>query len=93
MEAGPRPGEPCRAESGAQVTPKVSFRVTTYYKRQRGDTGLTQVSSRRLDAEDALNWVLCEIPPEAITHSRDGDVDSLTIDWSKVPDEIREGTS
>lgn len=75
---------------------KVSFRITTYWKRKRGEPGLTNMSSRRLQLGEALNWVMQELPDEAITvdHDFEGDNDKVTIviDWAKVPEEIRAGT-
>jgi hypothetical protein len=76
------------------MTAKVSFRVTTYFKRPRGEAGITQLNSCRLSLGDALNMVLNEIPGEAITIDHDGftgDIVTIVIDWPKVPDEIRYG--
>lgn len=70
----------------------VTFRITTYWRRKRGEPGLTQMDSKRLGLGLALDWILAELPDEAVT--MDGDrVHSvaLTIDWDKVPPEIRDG--
>lgn len=73
----------------------VSFKVTTYYKLAKGETGLTNIASRRVDVGTALNWIFDELPGEAwdVKHAPsaedDWDVVTLTIDWSKVPDSIR----
>lgn len=79
------------------MTAKVSFRVSTYWKRPRGEAGLTQVDSRRLSLGEALDWVLAELPEEAVTVTPgiEGDHDAVTlhIDWAKVPMEIRAGAS
>lgn len=74
---------------------KVSFRVATYYKRRRGETGVTRMESKRLALGEALDWVLNELPDAAVTLTPDteGDHDAVTvrIDWTKVPAEIRDG--
>jgi hypothetical protein len=75
------------------VSARVTFQVTTYWKRPKGETGLTRAGSVRLSAGDALGWVLAELPGEAVTvdHDLNTDVATLVIDWSKVPYEIRDG--
>ena len=69
----------------------VSFRITTYTKLARGETGLTQMNSARICASEAIDWVLNELPEEAVTVSHDetGEVATTVIDWSKVPEFIR----
>ncbi len=67
----------------------VSFRITTYRKLAKGETGLTSMSSVRLAASEVLDWVLDVIPDEALTVSFDGPVTTTVIDWSKVPPSIR----
>jgi hypothetical protein len=73
----------------------VSFRITTYWKRRRGEAGLTQMASQRLLLSQALERVLGELPEEAlmIDHDLTTDVATIRIDWSKVPDAIRHGKS
>jgi hypothetical protein len=75
------------------VSARVTFQVTTYFKRPKGETGLTRAGSVRLSAGDALGWVLAELPGEAVTvsHDQGTDIATVVIDWSKVPDEIRDG--
>jgi hypothetical protein len=75
------------------VSAKVTFQVTTYFKRPKGEAGLTRAGSVRLSAGDALGWVLAELPEEAVTvgHDQQTDIATVVIDWSKVPDEIRDG--
>ncbi len=77
------------------MSAKVSFRVTTYFKRPKGEPGITQLASRRVSLGEAVDWILTEIPEEAIeiTPDEEGDNDAVTIriDWAKVPDEIRAG--
>ena len=77
------------------MSAKVSFAVTTYFKRPRGESGLTRVASLRLSLGDAVDWILSELPDEAITvnHDLNTDLAHIVIDWSKVPDEIRYGGS
>lgn len=71
----------------------VSFRVSTYWKRRRNEPGMTRLDSRRLLLSQALDWVLNELPDEAvmIDHDRVTDIASIRIDWNLVPDEIRYG--
>lgn len=79
----------------AQPMPEnVTYRVSTYYKLAKGETGITNVSSRRLDAATALTWILDDLPEDAwdVSHGgSDGDWHkvTLTIDWAKVPDSVR----
>lgn len=78
------------------MTAKVTFRITTYFKRPRGEAGITQLATRRVSVGEALDWILNEIPEDALTLTPDteGDNDAVTvrIDWAKVPMEIRDGT-
>jgi hypothetical protein len=69
----------------------VSFRVTTYKKLTKGETGLTQVSSARIAASELIDWALGELPEDAVTVSHDetGEIATTVIDWSKVPGFIR----
>jgi hypothetical protein len=80
----------------SETAPKVSFTVTTYWKRPRSEPGLTRAASKRLTLGAALDWVLAELPADAITLAHDlddgRDAVTVTIDWNKVPAEIRGGT-
>lgn len=80
----------------------VSFIVKTYSKLARGETGVTQVASRRLCAGDAITWILDSFPEEAVQIvylAADGSEPPeelfvservrLDIDWTKVPESIR----
>lgn len=73
--------------------PKVSFRITTYWKRKRNEPGLTQMASRRLDLAQALKWITDELPDDAVDVSYDSETDtgSYVIRWSQVPDEVKDG--
>lgn len=77
------------------MSSKVSFRITTYWKRPRGEAGLTRMSSKRLALGQALDWILAELPYEAVTVTPDteggNDAVTLRIDWSQVPAGIRDG--
>ncbi len=86
--------------------PKVTFRVVTYWKRKRGEPGLTQMDSKRVALPIALGWVLDELPVDAYTivfldtggNPLPDDVPGtdrvrIDIDWSKVPTEIYDGIS
>lgn len=74
------------------MSEKVSFRVTTHWKRPRGEPGLTQLASARLSLGEALDWVLCELPENAVTMDGGPEQVTITIDWSQVPAGIRDGT-
>lgn len=69
--------------------PIISFRVTSYYKHPRGQSGMTQAGSKRLSLMEALQWVLDELPDDAwmIDHQPVSETDKLTItiDWAQVP--------
>jgi hypothetical protein len=73
----------------------VSARVTIYRKLAKGETGLTQLASVRVNLGTALQWILEEMPDEAWEISREKsedrawDIVTLRLDWSKVPDSIR----
>jgi hypothetical protein len=71
----------------------VQFRITTYWKRRRNEPGLTQMASERLAVSQALDWVLGELPADAVAigHDQETDLATVIIDWGKVPDEIRYG--
>jgi hypothetical protein len=74
------------------MTAPVTFRVTTYWKRKRNEPGLTQMASKRLTISQAIDWILAELPDEAWdVKNDDEDGVTLTIDWAKVPNEIRLG--
>jgi hypothetical protein len=75
-------------------SPPVQFQVTTYWKRQRNEPGLTQMTSQRLAVGEALDWVLGVLPDEAVTVDGDGTGGNVTIRicWDLVPDEIRRGS-
>ena len=75
------------------ATAKVSFQVTTYYKRPRGEAGITQMGTKRVSLGEAVDWILDELPDEAIKvdHDLNNDVATIVIDWARVPDEIRYG--
>ena len=71
----------------------VEFRVTTYWKRHRNEPGLTKMDSQRLVLSEALDWVLAELPDEAVAIYHDGTGSNVTIkiSWDMVPGEIRYG--
>jgi hypothetical protein len=53
---------------------QLSYRIVSYWKRKRGEPGLTQRGSVRLDAADTINWILNDLPDEAseISFGEDG---------------------
>lgn len=81
----------------AEKPPKVTFRITTKRKLPRGRAGITHLDSQPLSLGAALDWILNEVPDEAITitpdHADGNDAVTIRIDWKKVPMEIRDGRS
>lgn len=81
------------------VSAKVSYLVTTYYKRPRGEAGMTSAQSVRLDIGAALGWILRDLPGEALTMTFEGDdgngarKSTIVIDWDKVPTGVKDGLS
>lgn len=57
---------------------QLSFRVTSYFKRKRGEPGLTQLGSQRLTALQALDWVLSAAPEGSFT------VDSIVASQVRI---------
>ncbi len=49
------------------------------------------MASNRIVASEVLDWVLGELPDEAVTVSHDetGEIATTVIDWSKVPGSVR----
>ena len=78
------------APTGGDDVP-VDFTITTYWKRPRRQNGLTSMKSRRLTISRALDWVLDELRDTACAITSRGEVTTITIDWSKVPDAVRYG--
>jgi hypothetical protein len=74
----------------------VTHRVSTYYKLGKEEVGFTSVNSRRLSTSEAMDWLVGEIPEEAveISYADSGtpgqDIVTLVINWSKVADSIRD---
>lgn len=78
--------------SGEAQEPEVplSFRLDTYWKRPRGEAGPTSMSSRRLALPEVLELLLQQLTDDEYSMTRSGTVTTLVIDWSKVPEEIRD---
>ena len=67
----------------------LSFRLSTYGKLPKGMPGLTRVDSRRLALSEVLGLLLDQLTDgEAVMEDKDA-VTTIVIDWSKVPEEIR----
>jgi hypothetical protein len=66
---------------------RVSFRVSSYYKRGRGEAGITSMESIRMDFRSALKWILEELPADAysVMAAPDGDKTVITINWDLIP--------
>lgn len=67
----------------------MSFRLSTYWKRGRGEEGPTSMDTRRISLEEALGHLLQQLTDDEFTVERRGTVTTIVIDWSKVPPEIR----
>lgn len=76
-------------KDAAPVVP-VSFRLSTYWKLARGQYGPTHIDSRRLCLSEVLDVALQQLSDEECTMSTNGSVTTIVIDWSKVPQEIRD---
>jgi len=76
-----------QAQERAQVP--VSFRLSTYWKLPKGASGYTHVDSRRIALSEVLDLLLENLTEKEARIDTDGTVTVLTIDWSKVPMEIR----
>lgn len=74
------------AAQEAQVP--VSFRLSTYWKRPRNGYGPTSMDSRRVSLPEALKLLLDQLSDEEAAVTSDGQVSTIVIDWSKVPQEI-----
>jgi hypothetical protein len=81
----------------------VTFTVTTHRRLTKGETGLTTMTNPRLCLGDAITRILLELPDDAyrvVYLDADGnelpddvqvsDYCRLDIDWTKVPDYIRD---
>ena len=79
--------------TAAATAVPVDFRITTYWKRRRGEAGLTSMASRRLVLSETLDWILSELPDGAVTieHDETGSNVAIRICWDLVPAEIRYG--
>ena len=77
---------------GEQEEPQVpvSFRVSTYWKLPRGTAGVTQVDSKRVSLPQALLLLFQQLSEQEMTLTDEGQVTTIVIDWSKVPEEIRD---
>jgi hypothetical protein len=61
-----------------------TFRITTYYKLPRGEPGIRQLGSKRLNVLQALDWVLNGLPEDALTvEYPEGEI-VVRIDVAKV---------
>ena len=45
----------------------VTHRITTYFKLAKGETGLTQIGTKRIGTVDALDWVIGHAPEGVLT--------------------------
>lgn len=68
------------------------YRITTRRSLEKGETGFTTMNTRSLKASHAMGWILGDLPDGSYTMSYDEktEVSVITIDWTKVPDYIRD---
>ena len=67
----------------------VSFRLSTYWKLSKGVSGIMHTDSKRIALSEVLDLLLENLTEQEARIDTDGTVTVLTIDWSKVPMEIR----
>lgn len=75
----------------------LTFRVQAYWKRPRGEPGMTSMSSVRVSPSNALMFILAEIlscqdddgSPDAVKIELNGTVATITIDWAALPVSVR----
>jgi hypothetical protein len=73
-----------------QAQAPVSFRLSIYWKLLKGQAGITRRDSRRLALSEVLDFLLTQLSGEEATVQDDGARTVITIDWRKVPMEIRD---
>jgi hypothetical protein len=71
------------------VPEAVTFRITSYWKLAKGETGLTQAASLRIGARTALDWILAEFPEDAVKIGYADGKTTIVIDWASVPEGVR----
>jgi hypothetical protein len=81
-------GEAAQEEQKKPPVP-VSFRLSTYWKLARGQSGLTRADSRRISLPEAFGLLLAQLTFDECTVTSDGDKTTIVIDWAKVPPEVR----
>lgn len=76
------PDTPDTAETPVEVT----YRVYTYYKRPKGQLGITSMDTIRINADRAIGWILSDFPEDSVKSDYDAaaDVTTITIDWQKA---------
>lgn len=57
----------------------VSFRITSHFKHPKGQSGLTQVGSKRLGGADVLNWIINDLPDQVVTLELPEDGKTATV--------------
>lgn len=67
----------------------VTFRISAYHKLAKGEAGITQYSTERIRLSEALDCLFSEMPEEAVTITANLPKVVIEIDWSKVPEEVR----
>lgn len=77
-------------EAGQEPQVPVSFKVSAYRKLPKGVYGITHADSRRLSLSEALDVILGQLSDEECTVDSDGATTVITINWAKVPMEIRD---
>ena len=77
-------------EQEERVVVPVSFRLSTYWKLERHQTGFTNVSSVRISLSEVLDLLLGQLTDDEAAVETKGSVTRITIDWPKVPHMIRD---
>jgi hypothetical protein len=68
------------------------FRITSRHQLFRGAHGITRAESAALSAVQALQWILNELPEEAVSTQYDPKTQTsvITVRWNDVPLSIRD---
>lgn len=76
-------------QPAAEPVVPVSFRLSTYWKLRKDQYGATHVDTRRVCLSEVLDLLLQQLGDDECTLENNGSVSTIVIDWSKVPEEIR----
>lgn len=65
----------------------ISHRITTYFKLPKGETGLTQLGTKRINTLQALDWIIEHAPDGAFdVEPGGGDKVIVIVDLKRLQD-------